>query len=78
MSAEVPCSEARSEEERERLIIDHVPLLKHIVGGRSAVIVHEEFQKETLVRHFGNGHEIHVIEHGIRIVLNLCVREHKR
>lgn len=32
MSAEVACSESRSEEERERLIIDHVPLLKHIVG----------------------------------------------
>lgn len=32
MSAEVARSESRSDEERERLIIDHVPLLKHIVG----------------------------------------------
>ena len=41
-------------------------LLKHIVDESSAVIVHEAFQKETLVRHFGNEHAIHVIEHGIR------------
>ena len=32
MSPEVARSEPRSDEERERLIIDHVPLLKHIVG----------------------------------------------
>lgn len=33
MSAEaIKTKRARSEEERERLIIDHVPLLKHIVG----------------------------------------------
>jgi len=41
-------------------------LLKHIVDESSAIIVHEAFQKETLVRHFGNDHAIHVIEHGIR------------
>ncbi|MEA3278363.1 MAG: glycosyltransferase [Pseudomonadota bacterium] len=41
-------------------------LLKHIVDESAVVIVHEEFQKETLVRHFGDAHEIHVIEHGIR------------
>ncbi|MEM6674501.1 MAG: FliA/WhiG family RNA polymerase sigma factor [Planctomycetota bacterium] len=32
MSAEVAHTESLSEEERERLIIDHVPLLKHVVG----------------------------------------------
>jgi glycosyltransferase involved in cell wall biosynthesis len=41
-------------------------LLKHIVDESSAIIVHEAFQKETLVRHFGNDHAIHIIEHGIR------------
>jgi glycosyltransferase involved in cell wall biosynthesis len=41
-------------------------LLKHIVDESSAIIVHEAFQKETLVRHFGKDHAIHVIEHGIR------------
>ena len=41
-------------------------LLKHIVDESAAVIVHEAFQKETLVRHFGDANEIHVIEHGIR------------
>ncbi|MEM9382767.1 MAG: FliA/WhiG family RNA polymerase sigma factor [Planctomycetota bacterium] len=32
MSTDVVRSEPRSDEERDRLIIDHVPLLKHIVG----------------------------------------------
>lgn len=41
-------------------------LLKHIVDESAAVIVHEAFQKEILVRHFGKGNVIHVIEHGIR------------
>lgn len=47
-------------DQQERLI------LKHVVDDCSAVIVHEEFQKETLERAFGKKDNIHVIEHGIR------------
>lgn len=42
-------------------------VLRRIVGDSDAVIVHEEFQRETLLRHFADAAErIHVIEHGIR------------
>lgn len=41
-------------------------ILRHIVQDSAAVIVHEQFQKETLVKHFGQEDRIHVIEHGIR------------
>ena len=45
-------------------------ILKHIVEDCAAVIVHEEFQRKTLLRYFGDlpdaESKIHVIEHGIR------------
>lgn len=41
-------------------------ILRHIVQDSAAVIVHEQFQKETLVKRFGQKDRIHVIEHGIR------------
>jgi glycosyltransferase involved in cell wall biosynthesis len=43
-------------------------LLRLIVSESSAVIVHEQFQKDTLVKHFGQEEKIHVIYHGIREV----------
>lgn len=48
--------------EEERLI------LKYLVDESSAVIVHEEFQRETLGRYFDIGKKVHVIEHGVRRV----------
>ncbi len=45
---------------------EHEIILRHIVQDSAAVIVHEQFQKETLVRRFGQADRIHVIEHGIR------------
>lgn len=51
------------EMDREQEII-----LRHIVDDSAAVIVHEQFQKETLVQRFGQADRIHVIEHGIREV----------
>jgi len=45
-------------------------ILKHVVDESSAVIVHEEFQRETLFKYFGTMRHIkdktHVIEHGVR------------
>lgn len=41
-------------------------VLRYILQESSAVIVHEDFQKETLVRYFGQRDKIHVIEHGVR------------
>jgi 1,2-diacylglycerol 3-alpha-glucosyltransferase len=45
-------------------------MLKHIIDECAAVIVHEAYQKETLLRYFGGMNhaekKIHVIEHGIR------------
>jgi len=48
--------------------LDHAEqtLLSLIVSESSAVIVHEQFQKDTLVKHFGQEEKIHVIYHGIR------------
>lgn len=43
-------------------------ILRRIVEESDAVIVHEQYQKETLVRYFGHADCIHVIEHGIREV----------
>ena len=43
-------------------------LLRLIVGESAAVIVHEQFQKDILVKHFGQEEKIHVIYHGIREV----------
>ena len=43
-------------------------LLSLIVSESSAVIVHEQFQKDILVKHFGQEEKIHVIYHGIREV----------
>ena len=50
--------------------LDHAEqtLLRLIISESSAVIVHEQFQKDTLVKHFGQGEKIHVIYHGIREV----------
>ena len=44
-------------------------VLRHVVEDASAVVVHEDYQKETLVREFGRAEKIHVIEHGIREAL---------
>ena len=43
-------------------------ILGTIVGNSAAVIVHEEFQKKTLVKYFGQAKKIHVIPHGVREV----------
>jgi len=43
-------------------------LLRLIVSESAAVIVHEQFQKDTLVKLFGQEEKIHVIYHGIREV----------
>ncbi|HHB13053.1 MAG TPA: glycosyltransferase [Chromatiales bacterium] len=50
----------------ERLQRDERILLKPIVENSQAVIVHEAFQKDTLVDAFGMAERIHVIEHGVR------------
>jgi glycosyltransferase involved in cell wall biosynthesis len=41
-------------------------ILHTIMDTSSAVIVHEDFQKDTLVRYFGQAEKIHVIPHGVR------------
>ncbi|MCP5007974.1 MAG: glycosyltransferase [Planctomycetes bacterium] len=41
-------------------------LLKNIIDGSSVVVVHEEFQRETLIHNIGPSDKIQVIEHGIR------------
>ena len=41
-------------------------VLRHVLEDAAAVIVHEEYQKETLDREFGRPEKVHVIEHGIR------------
>ncbi len=41
-------------------------ILKSILDTCSAIIVHEDYQRETLARYFGENDRIHVIEHGIR------------
>jgi len=43
-------------------------LLRSIIFESNALIVHEDFQKDTLVRHFGQAEKIHVIPHGVREV----------
>ncbi|MFC1534364.1 glycosyltransferase [Thermodesulfobacteriota bacterium] len=43
-------------------------LLRLIISESSAVIVHEQFLKDTLVKRFGQEEKIHVIYHGIREV----------
>jgi 1,2-diacylglycerol 3-alpha-glucosyltransferase len=54
----------------EELNDDEQLILKHIIDDCSAVIVHEEFQRETLLKYFGHlpdaKDKIHVIEHGVR------------
>jgi 1,2-diacylglycerol 3-alpha-glucosyltransferase len=45
---------------------EEVMILRHIVEDSAAIIVHEEFQKKTLVDNFGAEQKIHVIEHGVR------------
>ena len=41
-------------------------VLRHVLEDASAVIVHEEYQRDTLNREFGRPEKVHVIEHGIR------------
>jgi len=52
--------------EEERVI------LKHVLDESSAVIVHEQFQRDTLLRYFGDmrriEEKVRVIEHGVREV----------
>ena len=43
-------------------------ILRTVVGESSAIIVHEGYQKETLVRYLGQDEKIHVIPHGVREV----------
>jgi 1,2-diacylglycerol 3-alpha-glucosyltransferase len=56
----------------EEIKDDERLILKHIVDDCSAVIVHEEFQRQILLKNFGHipdvESKIHVIEHGIREV----------
>jgi glycosyltransferase involved in cell wall biosynthesis len=47
---------------------DEKILLRLIVSESAAVIVHEQFQKDVLVKHFGSAEKIHVIPHGVRDV----------
>ena len=41
-------------------------LLENIMHSSSAIIVHEDHQKETLKKYFGNENKIHVIPHRVR------------
>lgn len=41
-------------------------ILKYIVNESSAIIVHEEYQRETLIKYLGPSDKIHVVEHGVR------------
>jgi 1,2-diacylglycerol 3-alpha-glucosyltransferase len=54
----------------EDLKPDEQLILKHLLDECSAMIVHEDFQKDTLLRYFGAmphaSRKIHVIEHGVR------------
>ena len=43
-------------------------ILRTIVGESSAIIVHEDYQKKTLAKCFGQKEKIHVIPHGAREV----------
>jgi len=43
-------------------------ILRLIVSESSAIVVHEDFQKKTLVKYFGQEDKIHVIPHGVRQV----------
>ena len=56
-------------------------ILKHIIDECGAVIVHEAYQKETLLRYFGGmkhaAQKIHVIEHGIRELAPITNGKHK-
>jgi 1,2-diacylglycerol 3-alpha-glucosyltransferase len=56
----------------EQLNSDEELILKHIIDECAAVIVHEEFQRETLLKYFGRMRrakkKIRVIEHGVREV----------
>lgn len=48
-------------------------ILRLITSESSAVIVHEDYQKEILLKNFGHEYEdkIHVIHHGVRKTLNI-------
>jgi glycosyltransferase involved in cell wall biosynthesis len=52
----------------EKLAQDEQIIVKHIIEDSDAVVVHEQFQQETLERYFGPNDKVHVIEHGIREV----------
>jgi glycosyltransferase involved in cell wall biosynthesis len=43
-------------------------ILGQILAQSQAIIVHEAIQREHLIRRFGHGKKIHVIEHGVRQV----------
>lgn len=49
-----------------KLADDEQIILRNILAESDAVIVHEDFQKETLSRYFGSTDHVHVIEHGVR------------
>jgi glycosyltransferase involved in cell wall biosynthesis len=46
-------------------------ILRLIVSESSAIIVHENSQKKTLVKYYGQEDKIHVIPHGVRQVSNV-------
>ena len=50
----------------EELKYHEIVILRTIVAESSAIIVHEEFQKKTLVKYLGQEEKIHVIPHGVR------------
>ena len=45
---------------------DEEIILRNILTESAAVIVHEEYQRETLKQYFGWSAKVHVIEHGVR------------
>lgn len=46
-------------------------ILRLIISESSAIVVHENYQKEALVKYFGQEDKIHVIPHGVRQVTNI-------
>ena len=48
-------------------------ILRLIISESSAVIVHEDYQKEILLKNFGHEYEdkIHIIHHGVRKIINI-------
>ena len=50
----------------DKLDVYEKMMLENFILNCSAIIVHEKYQKQVLVEHFGSADKIHVIPHGIR------------